>query len=308
MFRRPVLLGAFCRQLHTAQSSVAFIGLGNMGRPMAANLLQRFPVTVTDVDETAIPALTRLGATSGSVEDLARCDVIVTMLPATTHVSAVYEQLLPLVRPNTLLIDCSSIDPTCSRRLHQQAADRGLLMVDAPVSGGVVGATNQTLTFMAGGTEDSYEKAKPYLQAMGKAVVHCGKGSSGHAVKMCNNLILGNTMVAVAEAFQLVQAMGVDPKLFQDVLATSSGRCWSADTNNPVPGVLPNAPASRNYEPGFKLDLMMKDLRTALAASETVDLSMPLTELTLKTYEETAALGSGNMDFSCVYLNPKRTK
>ncbi|MCO6060419.1 3-hydroxyisobutyrate dehydrogenase, partial [Pseudomonas sp. MOB-449] len=254
--------------------NIGFIGLGNMGGPMAINLLKAgHQLLVNDISAASVARLVELGASAASSPaDIARgdVDVIITMLPAATHVRGVYlgdDGLLANVRPGVLLIDSSTIDPQSAREVAVAALRHGNPMLDAPVSGGTGGATAGTLTFMVGGEAADFDRAQPLLAAMGKNIVHCGGTGTGQAAKVANNMLLGISMVGVAEAMSLGVASGVDPKVLAGIINTSSGRCWSSDTYNPFPGVLENAPASRGYSGGFGTDLMLKDLGLATEAA-----------------------------------------
>jgi len=210
------------------------------------------------------------------------------------------------MRPNSLFIDASTIDPTAAREVSAEAARRGATLLDAPVSGGVGGAEAGTLTFMVGGDPASFERAKPLLQCMGKNIVHCGASGNGQVVKVCNNLVLGISMIGVAEAMNLGISLGMDAKTLAGIFNTSSARCWSSDTYNPVPGVLPNVPAARGYAGGFGVDLMAKDLGLAVNAAEKIKSPLPLGGVALQIYNLLAAHGYGGKDFGSVYAFLKK--
>lgn len=252
-------------------TAVAFIGLGRMGLPMAVNLVGvGHEVVAFDVVPAAIDAAREQGiAVAGSgAEAVADVDVVITMLPGAQHVLDSYaDGLVPSARPGTLFVDCSTIDVTSSRSAHALADAAGHRSVDAPVSGGVVGAEAGTLTFMAGGTSEAVEAARPVLDVMGRRVVHCGDAGAGQAAKICNNMVLAASMVAVSEAFVLGEALGLDHQAFFDVAANASGQCWALSTNCPVPGPVPTSPANRDYTPGFATGLMHKDLGLAMTAA-----------------------------------------
>jgi 3-hydroxyisobutyrate dehydrogenase len=236
---------------------------------------------------------------------VAKADVelIVTMLPAAAHVKAVYlgdDGLLANVRPGVLLIDSSTIDPHSAREVAAAAEKHGNPMLDAPVSGGTGGAAAGTLTFMVGGSDADFDRAQPVLAAMGKNIVHCGGSGNGQAAKVANNLLLGISMIGVAEAMSLGVALGVDPKVLAGILNTSSGRCWSSDTYNPFPGVMDNVPASRGYEGGFGSDLMLKDLGLASEAAKQVRQPVLLGALAQQLYQTFSAQGNGQLDFSAI--------
>lgn len=232
-------------------------------------------------------------------------DVVITMLPSSPHVRDVYESaaggVFNAAKPGALLIDCSTIDPTVTRALSSVALSRKLRMLDAPVSGGVGGAEAATLTFMVGGTAADYEAGRPLLAQMGKNIVHCGGAGAGQIAKLCNNLVLGISMNAVAEAMNLGVRLGADPKTLAAIINTSSGRCWSSEVYNPCPGVLPNVPASRGYTGGFGSALMAKDLGLALDAAKTVGAPLPTGGTAHAVYQLMLAQGLADRDFSAVY-------
>src|SRR5690606_10250576 len=250
-------------------TTIAFIGLGNMGNPMAANLVKAGHV-VRGFDlmpqnlETARGNGLEIAASAA--EAVAGADAVVTMLPAGKHVLAVYGDIVPAAAKGTLFIDSSTIDVESARQAHAIASGAGMLSVDAPVSGGVGGAAAGTLTFMAGGAADAFAKAEPLLQPMAGKIVHCGDAGAGQAAKICNNMILGISMIGVSEAFVLAEKLGLAPQALFDVASTSSGQCWSLTTYCPVPGPVPTSPANRDYQPGFAASLMLKDLKLAQEA------------------------------------------
>jgi 3-hydroxyisobutyrate dehydrogenase len=274
-----------------------------MGRHMAANLLKAgHAVTVYDLAPAAVAELVGKGAVAAkSAADAATgAEVVVTMLPSSPHVRGVYEgSVFKAASPGALLIDCSTIDPITTRELAAAGGARRFRMADAPVSGGVGGAEAGTLTFMVGGPE--YEAAKPLLGAMGKNIVHCGGPGTGQVAKLCNNLVLGISMAGVSEAMNLGTRLGADAKTLAAIINTSSGRCWSSDTYNPVPGVMPQVPASRGYTGGFGSALMLKDLGLALDAAKSVGAPLPTGSAAAATYTLMAAHGWGGKDFSSVY-------
>eukprot|EP00123_Amoebidium_parasiticum_P015667 comp23098_c0_seq1/m.37107 comp23098_c0_seq1/g.37107 ORF comp23098_c0_seq1/g.37107 comp23098_c0_seq1/m.37107 type:complete len:329 (-) comp23098_c0_seq1:733-1719(-) len=290
-----------------AAKKVGFIGLGNMGGHMAANLLKAgHSVTVYDIFPEATSKLAKQGAgVAECVAEIAqKSDAIITMLPSSPHVLGVYDieqGLLNQSKEGTLLIDASTIHPGVARQVGSKAKERGLHFVDAPVSGGVGGAQNATLTFMVGGTKTAFDLAKPFLQTMGKNIVYCGAIGNGQAAKICNNMLLGISMVGVSEAMNLGIKLGLDKETLAGIINTSSGRCWSSDTYNPVPGVMPNVPASRNYEGGFGSALMLKDLGLASGAAHDVKASIPLGALAQQIYTTMCAHGYANKDFGAVY-------
>ncbi|SFB57570.1 3-hydroxyisobutyrate dehydrogenase [Azotobacter beijerinckii] len=286
---------------------IGFLGLGNMGAPMARNLLRAgHQLTVFDLSEAAVAGLVEAGATAAaSPAALARTDVelIVSMLPAAAHVKSVYlgaDGLLAHVRPGVLLIDSSTIDPLTAREVAAAARAHDNPMLDAPVSGGTGGAAAGTLTFMVGGSAEDFERGRPVLAAMGRNIVHCGGAGNGQVAKVANNLLLGISMLGVAEAMSLGVALGMDPTVLAGIINTSSGRCWSSDTYNPFPGVLENAPASRGYSGGFGTDLMLKDLGLASEAARQVRQPVFLGALAQQLYQAFSAQGNGALDFSAI--------
>ena len=281
---------------------IGFIGIGNMGGPMARNLSATgHDVTVFDLSEENVASLVNAGATgAGSARTaVSGADVVVTMLPAGPHVLNVYEgTILGSAPAGTLLIDCSTIDVETSRIVAKMAADKGYPMVDAPVSGGVGGAEAGTLTFMVGGSEADFARAKPVLEKMGKTIVHCGGAGNGQAAKICNNMMLGIQMISVAEAFVLAEKLGLDHQKLYDVSSKASGQCWSLTTYCPVPGPVPTSPANRDYKPGFAAAMMVKDLRLSQGASKSFQAQTELGARALEMYERFADSGNEGMDFS----------
>ncbi|MFJ7071191.1 3-hydroxyisobutyrate dehydrogenase [Streptomyces sp. NPDC098781] len=249
--------------------TVAFIGLGHMGGPMAANLAK---AGHRILGHDLVPALVEAAAGQGvepagsAAEAVAGADLVISMLPAGRHVLGLYDDILGAARPGTLFVDCSTIDVADARTAHEQAVAAGMRALDAPVSGGVVGAEAATLTFMAGGGEAEFAEAEPLLAAMGKRAVHCGGAGAGQAAKICNNMILGVSMIAVSEAFVLAESLGLSHQALYDVASTASGQCWALTVNCPVPGPVPGSPANRDYRPGFAAPLMAKDLGLAANA------------------------------------------
>lgn len=285
---------------------IGFVGLGNMGGPMARNLLKAgHALTVYDLNAASVEAAVAAGATqAGSLRELAADrELIITMLPASAHVRAVYlgaDGLLAHVAPGVPLIDSSTIDPETVKQVAAAAAQHGNALVDAPVSGGTGGAQAGTLTFMVGGTAAAFEQVKPVLAAMGKNIVHCGDSGTGQVAKICNNLLLGISMIGVAEAMSLGDALGIDPKVLAGIINTSTGRCWSSDTYNPYPGIVETAPASRGYTGGFGTDLMLKDLGLATEAAKQVKQPVMLGGLAQQLYQLLSQHGSGGLDFSAI--------
>jgi len=282
-------------------AKIGVIGLGNMGLPMAANLAKAGH-TVLGFDLVAdnmTGAATRGVAPQASAAELAKAsDVVVTMLPAGKHVLEVYGTLVKSAKPGTLLIDSSTIDVTSARAAHDLAGQGRMLSLDAPVSGGVGGAEAATLTFMAGGSSEAFAKAKPVLEGMGKRIVHCGEAGAGQAAKICNNMILGISMIAVAEGFVLAEKLGLSPQALFDVASTSSGQCWSLTTYCPVPGPVPASPANRDYKPGFTAGLMVKDMMLSQDAARQSGAVTPLGAEAAQLYQLFANAGNSGMDFS----------
>ncbi|TRX74787.1 3-hydroxyisobutyrate dehydrogenase [Pseudomonas mangiferae] len=286
---------------------IGFLGLGNMGGPMARNLLKAgHQVTAFDLSKPALAGLVEAGAReAASVGAVAGAgvDVVITMLPAAAHVKAVYlgeDGLLAHLPAGVLLIDSSTIDPLSARDVAKAAAAHGNPMLDAPVSGGTVGAAAGTLTFMIGGAAEDFQRAQPILAAMGKNVVHCGASGNGQVAKVANNMLLGISMIGVAEAMSLGVALGMDAKVLAGIINTSSGRCWASEVNNPFPGVLENAPASRGYSGGFGTDLMLKDLGLASEAARQVRQPVILGALAQQLYQAFSLQGHGGLDFSSI--------
>jgi 3-hydroxyisobutyrate dehydrogenase len=260
-------------------TKIAFVGLGNMGGPMAANLVAAgHAVTGFDLMPASCEQARADGvAIANSAADAVRdAEVVITMLPAGKHVLSVWSEILKGAQKNALFIDCSTIDVESARKAHGMAREQGVQSLDAPVSGGVGGAKGATLTFMAGGAKDAFDRAEPILSKMGKKVVHCGDAGAGQAAKICNNMILGISMIGVAEAFVLGEKLGLSHQALFDVASTSSGQCWSLTTYCPVPGPVPASPANNDYKPGFAAALMLKDLKLAQEAALAAGASTPL--------------------------------
>jgi 3-hydroxyisobutyrate dehydrogenase len=283
-------------------SNIAFIGLGHMGGPMAANLVRAgHAVTGFDVAPAALDAARENGvAVAGSgAEAAAGADVVITMLLSGAQVLEVYGGgLLDAARPGTLFIDSSTIDVESARAARDLAIAAGHRGMDAPVSGGVVGAEAGTLTFMVGADDADFAEAEPLLAIMGGRVVHCGGSGAGQAAKICNNMILGISMIAVSEAFVLGERLGLSNQALFDVSSTASGQCWALTTNCPVPGPVPNSPANRDYQPGFAGQLMAKDLGLALAALESTGTDARMGTMAADIYRHVADEGGGALDFS----------
>jgi len=282
-------------------TSIAFIGLGNMGGPMAANLVKAgHKVTGFDLVEASRAQAKADGVTvaASAVDAVKGAEIIITMLPAGKHVVSVWSEVIPAVAKGALMIDCSTIDVESARKAHGLAAAQQLPSVDAPVSGGTGGAKGATLTFMAGGDAKAFASAKPILEAMGKKIVHCGDAGAGQAAKICNNMILGISMIGVSEAFVLAEKLGLSHQALFDVASTSSGQCWSLTTYCPVPGPVPTSPANNEYKPGFAAALMLKDLKLSQEAAKAAGAQTPLGAHAESIYETFDKDGQGSVDFS----------
>ena len=286
--------------------TVAFIGLGNMGLPMATNLINAgFDVRGFDLSEDARSAVETAGgkgfsAIADAVEDV---DVVVTMLPSGAIVKSVYEGeggVFQSAKPGTLMIDSSTIDVESARYIAAEASSIGFEMVDAPVSGGVGGAAAGTLAFMVGGAAEVFDRAKPVLDPMGAKIVHTGGSGNGQAAKICNNMLLAISMIGTSEAFNLGRALGLDDQVLFDVASNASGQCWSLTSYCPVPGPVPSSPANNDYAPGFATALMLKDLKLAMEAVDSVKANTPLGRLSADIYNDMDQAGHGGMDFSGV--------
>jgi 3-hydroxyisobutyrate dehydrogenase len=285
-------------------AAIGFIGVGNMGGPMVHNLLKAgHRVTVFDLVPAAIERCVKAGAgVAGSIEQTAHDnDIVITMLPAGNQVREVYlggQGILKAARPDTLLIDSSTIDVATARDVGAAALKANLPMIDAPVSGGVGGAQGATLTFMVGGPEAAFVRAQPILSTMGKTIVHAGNSGSGQAAKICNNMILGISMIGVCEAFVLAERLGLDRQKLFDIASTSSGQCWSLTNYCPVPGPVPTSPANRDYAAGFTADMMLKDLRLSQDAAAATEVATALGAHAARLYDAFALSGKGAKDFS----------
>ncbi len=287
-------------------AQVGFVGLGNMGNPMAANLVRAgHAVKGFDLSETSIELARENGVTvvQSQLDVLENADVVITMLPAGQHAKAVYlgaNGLLAKAHRGTLFIDCSTIDVASSREIHAKAESHDLSMLDAPVSGGVIGAETGKLTFMVGGSTEAFEKARPFLDIMGGRIIHAGGAGNGQAAKICNNMILGISMVAVSEAFNLAEALGLDARTFFDISSSSSGSCWAMTTHNPVPGIVEGTASSNNYEAGFAANMMLKDLGLAQMASDYTDCPTPMGAEARAIYQMLIKAGQGDKDYASV--------
>jgi 3-hydroxyisobutyrate dehydrogenase len=283
-------------------AKIAFIGLGHMGGGMAPNLakagheVHAFDLVPEAVEQAVGKGCTRAASTAEAVRD---SDVVITMLPAAKHVRAVYENdVAPNARPGTLLIDCSTIDVASAREVGEGLKGGGFEFVDAPVSGGIAAAAGGALTFMVGGSDEAFARAQPFIEPMAKAVIHAGQLGAGQAAKICNNMILGATMAVTCEAFVLAQKLGLDPQVFFDISSKASGQSWSMTSYAPVPGVGPDTPADHDYEGGFAAALMLKDLKLAADAAQSVGAYTPMGAEAEELYQRFVDRGGGNKDFS----------
>jgi 3-hydroxyisobutyrate dehydrogenase len=282
-------------------TTIAFIGLGNMGGPMAANLAKAgHAVRGFDVVEALRheARATGVNIAASGIEAVKNADAIVTMLPAGKHVRAVWAEIVPQAKAGAVIIDSSTIDVESARAAHALAAQHGLKSLDAPVSGGTGGAKAGTLTFMCGGSDEAFAAAKPILERMGKRMVHCGGDGAGQAAKICNNMILGATMIATCEAFVLAEKLGLSHQALFDVASTSSGQSWSLSTYCPVPGPVPASPANNSYKPGFAASLMLKDLKLAQEAAQSAGAKTPIGAHAAELYEAYNSTGNEGADFS----------
>jgi len=283
---------------------IGFIGVGNMGGPMARNLLKAgFSVKAFDLSGDAVAKVAEAGATrAATAEDAARdVDAVITMLPAGKHVRDVYtgsRGILAVARAGTLFIDSSTIDVKTAREVIAAAADKGITMLDAPVSGGVAGAENAALTFMVGGTPEGFARAKPLFEAMGKKIVHAGGAGNGQVAKVCNNMVLGISMLAISEAFVMGSKLGLSEQAMFDIVSSSSGSCWALLNHCPVPGPVPTSAANRDYRPGFSADLMLKDLKLSQEAARAAGVDTPLGGEATALYSEFVNAGNGGLDYS----------
>jgi len=278
---------------------IGFIGLGNMGAPMAANLAAAGHA-VTGFDTAGVQVDGVVSATSAA-EAATDADVVITMLPNGAILRAVAADVIPAMRAGAALVDCSTVDVDSARAVAAQAEAAGLLAVDAPVSGGTGGATAGTLTFMAGGSDAGFAKAKPLFDIMGQKAVHCGGAGAGQAAKICNNMILGVTMIATCEAFALADKLGLDRQKMFDVVSTSSGYSWTMNAYCPAPGVGPTSPADNGYKPGFAAELMLKDLRLSQQAAESADADTPMGRAAAELYAQFVENEGGQgKDFSAM--------
>lgn len=287
-------------------TQIAFIGLGHMGLPMARNLLNAgHTLSVFDLVASAVNELAAQGAraASSAADAVSAAEVVISMLPASRHVEGLYlgdAGLLSAIAPGSLVLECSTIAPEAARKVHQAAAARGIALLDAPVSGGTAGAAAGTLTFMVGGDAATLERARPILANMGKNIFHAGPEGAGQVAKVCNNQLLAVHMIGTAEAMALGVANGLDPATLAEIMRQSSGGNWSLEKYNPWPGVMPNAPASKDYRDGFAAELMAKDLGLAQEAAQATASSTPMGALALQLYRLLLKQGQGKLDFSAV--------
>jgi 3-hydroxyisobutyrate dehydrogenase len=287
-----------------AIKNIGFIGIGNMGGPMVRNLLKAgYKIKAFDILSSAVEAAVAAGAIAASSAPAAASDVelVITMLPSGMHVREVYlgeKGVIAAVKKGTLLVDSSTIDVETARHVIDAATKAGIDMVDAPVSGGVAGAENATLTFMVGGTEAAFQRAKPILEAMGKTIVHAGGAGNGQAAKICNNMILGVSMIVVSEAFILAERLHLDSQKLFDIASKASGQCWSLTSYCPVPGPVPTSPANRDYRAGFTAEMMLKDLCLSQEASKRGGVATPLGAMATELYTLFVNSGNKKIDFS----------
>ncbi|MEO5971935.1 MAG: 3-hydroxyisobutyrate dehydrogenase [Sphingomicrobium sp.] len=283
-------------------AKIAFIGLGHMGGGMAPNLAKAgHEVRAFDLSDDALKRAVEHGCTAAksAAEACKGADAVITMLPAGKHVAEVYRSTVFAAAPKTaILIDCSTIDVATAKAVEEEAGAAGFTMIDAPVSGGIAAAEGGTLAFMVGGSGDGFDKARPILEQMGKAVIHAGGPGSGQAAKICNNMLLGATMIATCEAFALAEKLGLDLQTFYDISSKASGQSWSMTSYCPVPGVGPETPADRGYEGGFAAALMLKDLKLAMEAAQAAGAYTPMGGEAEDLYQRFVDLGGGTKDFS----------
>ena len=287
-------------------AKIGFIGLGNMGLPMAKNLLAAgHAVTGFDLNAGALDALAEAGGVKADspADAVADAEIVVTALPAARHVKSVYcgqGGILDKAARGSVFIDCSTIDTDSAREVIAEAEERGQMMIDSPMSGGVGGATAGTLTFMVGGSDAAFAAAKPALEAMGKNILHAGGAGAGSAAKICNNMMLAIQMISVAEGFSLAEKLGLDAQKLYDISSTATARCWSLNDYCPVPGPVPTSPANRDYQPGFAAALMLKDLRIAMEAAQGSGAATPLGAHATQIYSMMDLAGQADLDFSGV--------
>jgi 3-hydroxyisobutyrate dehydrogenase len=284
-------------------ATIGFIGLGNMGAPMAANLVKAgsnvrgFDLVAASRDASARDGVQIVDSARSALDD---AEIVVTMLPGGEQVLSVWDDIVPAARQGTLFIDCSTIDVASARKAHALAAARGIATLDAPVSGGVGGAKAATLTFMVGGSAHAFARGQPVLERMGKRIVHCGEAGNGQVAKICNNMILGASMIAVSEAFVLGEKLGLSHQALFDVASASSGQCWSLTSYCPVPGPVPASPANNDYKAGFTAALMLKDLKLAKAAADSAGAQTALGAHAAEIYQTFAERSDAAKDFSAI--------
>ncbi len=284
-------------------TKIGFIGLGNMGAKMTMNLLKaNYEVVGYDINKEFVNNLLPKGLKQANnlIEIAKGADIVITMLPNGDIVEEVYDNIIDEFVPGTLFVDCSTIEVNKAKQLHKKCEDRNILSLDAPVSGGVGGAEQATLTFMVGGTEKAYKMMLPLFEVMGKKSLLCGSSGSGQATKACNNMLLATTMIGVGEAFSLGQNLGLDPEKLFEILSTSTGSCWAINSYCPIKGVGPTSPADNDFRPGFSADLMLKDLTIALKAIESTNTSAPFGKNSRERFERMVNENQGYLDFSAI--------
>ncbi len=284
-------------------TKIGFIGLGNMGAKMTLNLLKaNYEVIGYDINKESVNNLLAKGLKQATnLSQIAKyADIVITMLPNGDIVEEVYDNIIDEFAPGTLFVDCSTIEVNKAKQLHMKCENKNILSLDAPVSGGVGGAEQATLTFMAGGTEKAYKMMLPLFEVMGKKSLLCGSFGSGQATKACNNMLLATTMIGVGEAFSLGQNLGLDPKKLFEILSTSTGSCWAINSYCPIKGVGPASPADDDFRPGFSADLMLKDLTIALKAIESTNTSAPYGKNSRENFERMVNANQGSLDFSAI--------
>ncbi len=284
-------------------AKISFIGLGNMGLPMAQNLAKAgHDVTGFDALASARDAAAQTGIKIGesNAQVAETAEIVILMLPNGQIVKTVAGEILTTLAKGSLLIDCSTIDVSSAKELHEMSHSSGVLSLDAPVSGGVGGAAGGTLTFMVGGSQEAFEVGAPYFEIMGQKAVHCGDGGSGQSAKICNNMMLGISMIATCEAFAMAEKLGLSQSALFDVVSTSSGSCWSVNAYCPVPGVGPHSPADNEYKAGFAAALMLKDMDLSQQAASSVNAATPLGEHATQLYKKMVDEGQGGADFSAI--------
>ena len=284
-------------------TKIGFIGLGNMGAKMTINLLKaNYEVIGYDINKEFVKNLLPKGLKKATnLSDIAKgTDIVITMLPNGDIVEEVYDNIIDKFKPGTLFVDCSTIEVNKAKELHKKCEDKNILSLDAPVSGGVGGAEQATLTFMVGGTEKAYKMMLPLFEVMGKKSLLCGSSGSGQATKACNNMLLATTMIGVGEAFSLGQNLGLDPEKLFEILSTSTGSCWAINSYCPIKGVGPTSPADNDFRPGFSADLMLKDLTIALKAIESTNTSAPFGKNSQENFKRMVNENQGSLDFSAI--------